>query len=40
MSLDRYFVDGMLPRWVLARSIMVCSPKREVYKASLVLLIT
>lgn len=28
----RYFVDGMLPLWVAARTVMVSSPKREVYK--------
>jgi len=27
-----YFVDGMLPSWVAARTVMVSSPKREVYK--------
>jgi len=25
-------VDGMLPQWEAARTVMVCSPKREVYK--------
>jgi hypothetical protein len=28
----RYFVDGMLPKPARARTVMVCSPKRQVYK--------
>ncbi|KAG2438729.1 hypothetical protein HXX76_005274 [Chlamydomonas incerta] len=27
-----FFVDGMLPEWVVARTVMVCSPKRSIYK--------
>ncbi|PNH11883.1 hypothetical protein TSOC_001236, partial [Tetrabaena socialis] len=27
-----YFVDGMLPVWVLARTVMVCPPERSVYQ--------
>ena len=27
-----YFTDGVLPRWVGARTVMVCSPKWDVYK--------
>ena len=28
----RYFADGMLPQWCNARTVMVCSPRRQVFK--------